>query len=90
MAVTMILIVVFGIQKIKNMFLYVYEEHDADFYCELKLCFQEENLDYSFSVESVTCDIKLDQDSRVERLVQDPEENAKADQMDGLEEYYRH
>lgn len=50
----------------------VYEEHDADFYCELKLCFQEENLDYSFSVESVTCDIKLDQDSRVERLVQDP------------------
>lgn len=68
----------------------VYEEHDADFYCELKLCFQEENLDYSFSVESVTCDIKLDQDSRVERLVQDPEENAKADQMDGLEEYYRH
>lgn len=68
----------------------VYEEHDADFYCELELCFQEENLDYSFSVESVTCDIKLDQDSRVERLVQDPEENAKADQMDGLEEYYRH
>ena len=68
----------------------VYEEHDADFYCELKLCFEEENPDYSFSIESVKCDIKLDQDSRVERLVQDPEENAKADQMDALEEYHRH
>ena len=68
----------------------VYEEHEAKFYCELKLRFQEENPDYSFSIESVTCDIKLDQNSRVERLIQDPEEEAKADQMDALEEYYRH
>ena len=68
----------------------VYEEHEADFYCELKLCFQEESPDYSFSVESVKCDIKLDQDSRVERHVQNPEEDAKADQMDVLEEYQRH
>lgn len=68
----------------------VYEEHEADFYCELKLCFQEESPDYSFSVESVKCDIKLDQDSRVERHVQNPEEDAKADQMDVLEEYHRH
>ena len=68
----------------------VYEEHEADFYCELKLCFEEENPDYAFSVESVKCDIKLDQDSRVERHIQNPEEDAKADQMDALEEYHRH
>lgn len=68
----------------------VYEEHEADFYCELKLCFEEENPDYAFSVESVKCDVKLDQDSRVERHIQNPEEDAKADQMDALEEYHRH
>ena len=68
----------------------VYEEHKADFYCELTLCFQEENSDYRFSIKSVRSDIKLDQDSRVERLVQNPEKDVEADQMDALEEYYRH
>ena len=62
----------------------------ADFYCELTLCFQEENSDYRFSIKSVRSDIKLDQDSRVERLVQNPEKDVEADQMDALEEYYRH
>lgn len=68
----------------------VYEEHEADFYCELKLCFQEEVSDYSFSIKSVKCNIKLDQDSRIKRFIHGSEEDAKADQMDALEEYYFH
>lgn len=68
----------------------VYEEHKADFYCELKLYFKEEIPNYSFSIKSVKCDVKLDQESRLKRLIHDPEEDAKADQMDALEEYYRH
>ena len=68
----------------------VYEEHETDFYCELKLYFKEEIPNYSFFIKSVKCDVKLDQESRLERLIHDPEENAKADQMDALEEYYRH
>ena len=68
----------------------VYEEHETDFYCELKLYYKEEIPNYSFFIKSVKCDVKLDQESRLERLIHDPEENAKADQMDALEEYYRH
>lgn len=66
----------------------VYEEHDANFYCELKLNFKEKSPNYSFSIKSAKCDIKLDQYSRVARSIQDPYEDAEADQMDALEEYY--
>lgn len=68
----------------------VYEDHETDFYCELNMSFQEETPNYSFTIDSVKSDIKLDQYSRKKQEIEDPAENAKADQMDALEEYYRH
>lgn len=68
----------------------VYEDHKADFYCELGLKFIEKDSDYEFNVESVNCDIKLDADSRISQVFHSSEEDGRAEQMEALEEYYRH
>lgn len=47
----------------------VYEEHKANFYCELKLEFKEDTPDYQFCIESMDFDIKLDKFSRVNRTI---------------------
>lgn len=47
----------------------VYEEHKANFYCELKLEFQEDTPDYQFCIESMDFNIKLDKFSRVNRTI---------------------
>lgn len=57
----------------------IYEEHEASFYCELKLHFKEENPHYSFSIESIDCDLKLDQDTRVKRYFHDSEKDEEVD-----------
>lgn len=68
----------------------VYENHKADFYSELGLKFIGKDSDYEFSVESVNCDLKLDADSRINQVFHNPEEDGQAEQMEALEEYYRH
>lgn len=75
----------------------IYEEHEPDFYCELNLGFQEKETNHVFSIEAVECNVRLDQNSRVSRIIHDPEEddedykdNVRGDQLDALEEYYRH
>lgn len=47
----------------------VYEEHEADFYCLLKLEFQQAMPDYKFSIESMDFNIKLDQHTRINRTI---------------------
>lgn len=73
----------------------VSETHEPQFECEFIFNINNESEDGlgSFEIKSVGLDLSLDQDTRTNRIIipsSDPEEDALADAMDTMEEYYRH
>lgn len=72
-----------------------HEEHRAPFDCELVLQITQNDQDFSFEIESVKStdsDLQLNAGTRISRTLYDPhsEEDGQAEQMDALEEFYRH
>ncbi len=69
------------------------EIHKAEFECNLNLSVIREGDSVHFKLSSISYDLVLDQDTRLERNLVEPEDpriSAEAEMMDALEEYYKH
>jgi hypothetical protein len=69
------------------------EKHKPDFDCEVIFSINREGEEINFEIESIHFNISLDQWTRVSRHhiePEDPAEVAKEEEMEALEEYYKH
>ncbi|MDW8803102.1 PIN domain-containing protein, partial [Clostridium sp. A1-XYC3] len=69
------------------------EKHQPNFDCEVIFSINRESEEVNFEIESIYFDISLDQRTRVSRRYiesEDPDEVAKAEEMEALEEYHKH
>ena len=69
------------------------EKHQPNFDCEVIFSINREGEEINFEIESTDFNISLDQWTRLSRRYiepEDPAEVAKAEEMEALEEYYKH
>jgi len=71
----------------------VYEEHTPEFECEFIFKNEIDEHKAELDIISINFDLQLNKDTRYKREIipsSNPEEDAYADKMDALEEYYKH
>jgi hypothetical protein len=73
----------------------IYEEHEPKFECELifEIKNKLEDAGISLELKTVDLDLTLNQYTRISREIipsSDPAEDAKAEEMEAMEEYYKH